>query len=97
MCSRVVHAAVTSQMRKYQVSIIVAHRENKCKTGQEKSNNCLGNAALFPSFSLIFSLNYACNCFNSLVHFVKGFRTGLPKVCHFDIVNYFELKVIKTL
>lgn len=51
----------------------------------------------FPLLLPNFSLNYACNCFNSPVHFVKGFRTGLPKVCHFDIVNYFELKVIKTL
>lgn len=54
MCNRVVDAAVTSQIRKYQVCIIVAHKENKCKTGQEKSNNCLGNAALFPSYSLFF-------------------------------------------
>lgn len=31
-----------------QVSIIVAHRESNCKTGQGKSGNYLGNSALSP-------------------------------------------------
>lgn len=48
MCRRVVHAAVTSKTRKYQVSIIVTYGESKCKMGQEKSSNYLRKAAPFP-------------------------------------------------
>lgn len=41
---------------------------------------------LFPSYSLIFfPLNYPCNCFNSPVQSVKGFRTGLARMCHFSM------------
>lgn len=53
MCRRVVHSEVTSKTRKYQVSIIVAYGESKCKMGQEKSSNYLGNAA---SFLLLLSI-----------------------------------------